>query len=133
MNRKIVIGNKVAKLMKKLGRKIEKLPQPIHLIAVCTGGITLAQELKKYFDKKGIISETYKVWTDTINHKCYLRKTDFKKENYTGSAVIIEDVVWRGHHLPPIKKMLRKMDSKKKFYVAALFDCGQLCDFSVFP
>ena len=131
--RKVVIGDKVKRLIVKLAKKIEHLPQPIHLIAVCSGGISLTEALKKYFDKKEITCETYNVWTDTINQKCYLRKTDFKKRNYTGSAVIVEDVVWRGHHLPPIKRMLRKMNPNKKFYVVALFDCGQLCDFSVYP
>src|SRR3989344_4546105 len=106
---KVVIGPKVLKLIEKLGKKMEKLPQPIHLLAVCSGGITLTEELKKYFDKRGIKSEIYKVWTVTINQECHLRQTDFKKANYKGSAVIVEDVVWRGHHLPPIKEMLRKM------------------------
>ena len=133
IKRKVIVGPKVLKLIDKLGKKMNKLPQPIHLLAVCTGGIPLTLELKKYFDREGIKSEIYRVWTDTVNEKCYLRETDFKKNKYIGSAVIVEDVVWRGHHLPPIKSMLRKINPKKKFYVAALFDCGKLCDFSVYP
>lgn len=133
IKKNVVVGPKVLGLIKKLARKMEKLPQPIHLLAVCSGGITLTEELKKYFDSKGIKSDIYKVWTDTVNQKCYLKETDFTKEKYIGTAVIVEDVVWRGHHLPPIKKMLLKMNKKKKYYIVALFDCGRICDFSIYP
>lgn len=59
-------------------------------------------------------------------------KTDFKKRNYRGSAVIVEDVIWTGGSIPPIKRMLRKLNPHKRPFVISLLDCNRKADFSVF-
>jgi hypoxanthine phosphoribosyltransferase len=130
---KVIVGEKISKLIKRLASKVQDLPQPINLLAVCSGGVALTKEMHKCLKKNKVESKVYYVWTNTINGKCYLRSTDFKKKNYLGTVVIVEDVVWRGHHLPPIKRYVKKLDKKKKHYVAALIDCGKKCDFSIYP
>lgn len=92
----------------------------------------MAKTITSYLKKEGIQAEYYEVWTNIINGKSELWKTNFTKENYTGTAVIIEDVIWKGRQLPPIKKMLKKMNFHKKIYLASLLDCNNKADFSVF-
>ncbi|MFC2134083.1 hypothetical protein ACFLTH_05645 [Bacteroidota bacterium] len=82
--------------------------------------------------KQGIKSEYYEIWTNVIKGKSEIWKTNFNEKNYLGTAVIVEDVVWKGSHLPPIKKMLKKMNSHKKFFVVSLLDCNNKADFSIF-
>lgn len=119
-------------IIEELAQKLVHLKQPIHLLAVCSGGTTVAKTIISYLKKQGIETDYYEVWTNIINGKSELWKTNFIKANYTGTAVIIEDVIWRGRQLPPIKKMLKKMNSRKKFYLASLLDCNNKADFSVF-
>lgn len=124
---------RVKKFIEQLASKIIHLKQPIHLLAVCTGGITLAKVILSYLRKHKIKSEYYEIWTKTISVKGDRKicKTNFTKDKYKGTAVIVEDVIWRGGALPPIKKMLRKMDSRKRFYIIALLDCNRKADFSI--
>jgi hypoxanthine-guanine phosphoribosyltransferase len=119
-------------IIEELAQKLIHLEQPIHLLAICSGGTMVAKIITSYLSEKGIEAEYYEVWTNIINGKSELWKTNFTKENYTGTAVIIEDVIWKGRQLPPIKKMLKKMNSRKKFYLASLLDCNNKADFSVF-
>lgn len=119
-------------IIEELAQKLIYLEQPIHLLAVCSGGTTVAKAINSYLKKQKINVEHYEVWTNIINGKSKLWKTNFTKENYTGTAVIIEDVIWKGRQLPPIKKMLKIMNSHKKFYLASLLDCNKKADFSVF-
>jgi len=119
-------------IIEELAKKLINLKQPIHLLAVCSGGTTVAKTITSYLKKQGIKAEYYAVWTNIINGKSELWKTNFAKDDYTGTVVIIEDVIWKGRQLPPIKKMLKKMNSRKKFYLASLLDCNNKADFSVF-
>lgn len=120
------------KIIEELAKNLIHLKQPIHLLAVCSGGTTVAKTITSYLKKKGIEAEYFEVWTNIINGKSELWKTNFTKDNYTGTAVIIEDVIWKGRQLPPIKKMLKKMNPRKKFYLASLLDCNNKANFSVF-
>ena len=104
----------------------------MHLVAVCSGGRTLAKIMSASLKRKRIKTGYYEVWTNMVNGRSRLWKTDFTKGDYTGTAVIVEDVVWSGRQLPPIKRMLRIMDPKKKFYIASLFDCNHKADFAVY-
>lgn len=119
-------------IIEELAQKLIHLKQPIHLLAVCSGGTTVAKTITSYLKKQGVDAEYYEVWTNIINGKSELWKTNFTKYNYTGTAVIIEDVIWKGRQLPPILKMLKKMNFQKKFYLASLLDCNNKADFSVF-
>lgn len=123
---------KTKKIIEKLTKNLFFLEEPIHLLAICTGGITLAKMMRSFLKEKGIRAEYYEIWTDIINKKAEITKTNFSKSRYKGTAVIIEDVIWHGTHLPPIKKMLKKMNPRKKFYIVALLDCNKKADFSVF-
>lgn len=119
-------------LIRDLGSKIEHLDQPIHLLAVCSGGMTLAKTINKYLKKKKVNSKYFEVWTNIINGKKKIWKTDFTKEHYCGTAVIVEDVIWKGSALPPIKKMLKEMKPRKKVFVISLLDCNKKADYSIF-
>jgi len=119
-------------IIDKLGAKLVNIPQPVHLLAICTGGITVAKMLTAYLRKKKIKVAYYEVWTNVIKGKSYIWKTNFKKKDYIGSAVIVDDVIWHGTHLPSIKKYLKKLDSSKKIYIASLLDCNHKSDFAVF-
>lgn len=120
------------KLIEELSDSLFILEEPINLLAVCTGGITLAKIIHSYLKSKGIKSFYFEVWTNTVHGKRSIWKTNFKKKDYPGSAVIVEDVIWKGASIPPIKNMLKKLNPRKKPYVIALFDCNKKTDFSVF-
>jgi len=119
-------------IIDKLGTKLVSLPQPIHLLAICTGGITVAKMLAAYLRRKKIKASYYEVWTNLIKGKSYIWKTNFNKEDYIGSAVIVDDVIWHRTHLPSIKKYLKKLNSRKRIYIASLLDCNHKSDFAVF-
>jgi len=123
---------KVKKFIEQLAQKIIHLPQPVHLLAVCSGGMVLAKIIHLYLKKKKIKADYYEIWTNILKGKKEIWKTTFTKNNYNGTAVIVEDVIWQGSALPPIKKMLKKMDPKKKIYTIALLDCNRKADFSIF-
>jgi hypoxanthine phosphoribosyltransferase len=129
---KILCKKSTRKIIEKLGPSIAGLEQPIYLLAVCTGGRVVAKIIYAYLKKKGLDCGYYEVWTNTMRGKRVLWKSEFKKEKYQGSAVIMDDVIWSGGALPPIKKMLRKLNPHKRPYVASLLDCGRKADFSVF-
>jgi len=126
------MNNKTKQIILKLSNKLYFLEQPIHLLAVCTGGTKIAKMIKTDLNKKNIKSNVFGMWTDIINGKRYLRKTNFFKSDYTGTAIIIEDVIWEGTAIPCIKKYLKKINNKKKFYIAALFDINKKADFAVY-
>lgn len=119
------------KLITSLADQCKHLPQPIHLLAMCSGGTTVAKTMNKVLRSKGVKSNYFEVWTNTINGKRSIWKTDFKKSDYKGTAIIVEDVIWKGGALPPTKRMLKDM-KKQKVYVASLLDCNLKADFSVF-
>lgn len=119
-------------LIEDLGKKITHLEQPIHLIAVCSGGMTLAKTINKYLRSKNVDSKYFEVWTNIINGKKHIWKTTFLNKDYLGTAVIVEDVIWKGSALPPIKKMLKKIEPRKKIFVISLLDCNKKADFSIF-
>jgi len=124
----------IKRIIEQLASKIVHLKQPIHLLAVCTGGIMLAKTICLYLKKRNIKVDYYEIWTKTLSvkGKREICKTDFTKKDYNGTAVIVEDVIWRGGALPPIKKMLKKMNPKKQFYIIALLDCNHKADFAIF-
>jgi hypoxanthine phosphoribosyltransferase len=115
-----------------LAKKLMALKQPIHILAICSGGKVVANEVVLYLKQKKIEAICYEVWTNSMNGKCTVRKSEFKSKDWIGTAVIIDDVIWSGHQIMPVKKMLKKMNPKKKFYVTALLDCNRKADFSVY-
>jgi hypoxanthine-guanine phosphoribosyltransferase len=130
---KYQLGQKIEQLIANLSTQIEGLPQPIHLIAIFSGGLPVAKEIRKCLNSKKIKNKLFTAYFDTVGLKCLLKKTDFGTSDYIGTAVIVEDVIWTGHHLPPIKRYLKRLNPHKKYYIAALFDCSDKADFSVFP
>ena len=123
--------SKTEKIISKLALQVMYVNQPIHLLAVCSGGTTVAQNMHRFLNAKGIRSSVFEVWINVVNGKRTLWKTTFKKSDYTGTAIIVEDVIWGGNSIPPIKKMLHDM-KRKRVYVASLLDCNNKADFSVF-
>jgi len=120
------------KLINKLGNQMLKLQQPIQLLAICSGGRIVAQELHKYFIKNKINPNYYEVWTNIVNGKSSIWKTDFPNKAYEGTAIIVEDVIWSGTQLPPVIEMLKKHNPEKKFFIASLLDCNKKADFFVY-
>ncbi len=96
--------NKTKKLIEQLAKKVVHLNPPIHLLAICSGGITLAKGIQLYLEKKKIPTNYYEIWADVIDGKRKVGKMNFTKRDYKGTAVIVEDVIWRGAILPPVKK-----------------------------
>lgn len=123
---------KTKQIIQTLAKKLLTLEQPIHILAICAGGRTVANEVIAYLKKRKIKAKCYEIWTDIINGKCTLRKSEFKSKDWNGTVVIIDDVIWEGHHIIPVKKMLKEMNPKKKFYIAALLDCNKKADFSIY-
>jgi len=119
------------KLINKLAKKVDKLKQPIHVIAVCSGGRTVGKYITKYLNSQGINASYFEVWTNIVNGKATIWKTDFKKEHYTGTALIAEDVIWKGTSVKAVKEMLQDM-KKEKTYLAVLLDFNNKADFSIF-
>ena len=66
------------KLITSLADQCKHLPQPIHLLAMCSGGTTVAKTMNKILRSKGVKSNYFEVWTNTINGKRSIWKTDFK-------------------------------------------------------
>ena len=123
--------NNTRKIIISLASKIIKLPQPIHLLAVCSGGKTIALNVYKFLKSKNISVNHFEMWTNTVNGKRTFWKTNFTKNDYKGTAVIVEDVIWKGGAIPPIKKKLKEMNSRKP-YVISILDMNKKADFSVF-
>jgi len=124
--------NTTKKIIEKLAQKISHLEPPIHLLAVCTGGTMVAKIINSYLRKNGVNSKYYEIWTNIICGKKEIWKTNFSKSDYIGTVVIVEDVIWQGSALPPIKKLLRTMNPKKKVYTVSLLDCNKKADYSIF-
>lgn len=125
------MGSRIIKLISQLSKKVSNLPQPIHILAICSGGRTVGQYIYKYLKSKKINVSYFEVWTNIIDKKAEILKTNFKKKDYKGTVLIVEDVVWKGTSLMAVKKMLRLM-SKKRFYTAVLLDFNHKADFSIF-
>lgn len=122
---------KIDKLINQLAQNVVNLKPPIHIIAICSGGKTVGKQIAKYLDKKGIKNSYHEVWTNIINGKANIWKSDFKREDYIGTVLIAEDVIWKGTSVKAAKKMLYSM-KRKKIYTAVLLDCNKKADFSVF-
>ena len=122
---------KAIKLMDELAHKCIQLTEPIHVIAIVTGGRVVGKNIVRYLRSKGKQVDYFEVQINVTKGKASIWKTDFKKKNYTGTALLAEDVVWQGKSLKAAKRMLRNM-SRKKFYTAVLLDFNKLADFSIF-
>lgn len=120
------------KIIEQLAKPISKLPEPIHLIAICSGGRGVAKVLKTALTKKRIKVNTFETWVDSVKGRGRVFKNNFQIKDYIGTAVIIDDVVWAGHLLDPVKVMVKKMNPNKKFYTAVILDCNNKADFAVF-
>lgn len=123
--------SRIVKITNQLAKKVSNLPQPIHILAICSGGRTVGQNIYKFLKSKRINASYFEVWTNIIGGRASILKTNFKKKDYRGTVLIVEDVVWKGTSLMAVKKMLRSM-SKKKFYTAVLLDFNHKADFSIF-
>ena len=122
---------KITKLIHQLAKQVINLPQPIHILAICSGGRTVGKYIYKYLKDKRINASYFEVWTNIIGKRASILKTNFKKKDYKGTVLIVEDVIWKGTSLMAVKKMIRSM-SKKKFYIPVLLDFNHRADFSVF-
>lgn len=118
-------------MIDKLAVKVSHLPQPIHVIAVCTGGKSVGKQITQFLKKKKINTSYFEVWTNIVDGKATIWKSDFKKKDYTGTALLAEDVIWKGRSVNAAKKMLNKM-KRKKVYTAVLLDCNNKADFSIY-
>ena len=118
-------------LINQLAKKVSHLEQPIHVLAVCSGGKTVGKQITRYLKQKGIKSSYFEVWTNIIGGKATIWKNDFKKSDYTGTALIAEDVIWQGKSVNATKKMLKRMKNKK-VYTAVILDCNHKADFTIF-
>ncbi len=116
----------------KLADKIPDFKGPVHILAVCTGGLALSKIVTESLKKRGIKASCFEIWTNIIDGIRTIERTNFKKSDYTGTAIIVDDVIWAGTVLPPIKKMLKGYNNKKKIYVAALLDCCNKADFALY-
>ena len=125
------MNSKTEKLINQLARKVVHLKQPIHVLAVCSGGKTVGKQITKYLKQKRIKVSYFEIWTNIINGKATVWKSSFKKSNYIGTVLIAEDVIWNGRSVNATKKMLRKMKSKK-VYTAVILDCNHKADFAIF-
>lgn len=123
--------NRIIKLINLLAKKVAHLPEPIHILAICSGGRTVGRHIYKYLKNKKIDVSYFEVWTNIIGKKATILKTNFRKKDYKGTVLIVEDVVWRGTSLTAVRKMVSSM-KKKKFYTAVLLDFNRKSDFSVF-
>src|SRR3989344_2939083 len=103
------MDNSIKKIIAKLGKKLQHLKQPIQILAICSGGKVVGQNLHSYLLEKNIQSK-----------------------DFEGTAVIVEDVIWNGTQLPPVKQLLHNCNPHKKFYIASLLDVNKKADFSVF-
>lgn len=119
------------KIINSLARQVVDLPQPIHILAVCSGGKTVGKQIAKYLKTKKIKATYSEVWTNIIDAKATIWKCDFKKKDYIGTALLAEDVIWNGRSVNAARKMLRNI-KKKKVYTAAILDCNHKADFAVF-
>lgn len=121
----------IYKLIDRLAAKIMHLKPPLHIIAVCSGGKAVGKEITRFLKSRGIDATYFEVWTNIIDGQATIWKSDFKKQNYVGTALIAEDVIWKGTSVNAVKKMLQTM-KKKKVYTAVLLDCNNKADFSIF-
>jgi hypoxanthine phosphoribosyltransferase len=122
---------RIPKLMDELAKKCQKLPEPIHVIAVCSGGRTVGLHISKYLKKKSLRVDYFEAWTNIVNNKAKISITNFTKKDYVGTVLIAEDVVWKGTSVKAVRAMLNKM-KKKKTYLAVLLDMNKKADFSIF-
>ena len=117
--------------MSQLGRQVAHLEEPIHILAVCSGGKTVGKEIAKYLKQTGIKASYFEVWTNIVGGKATIWKSDFKKSDYVGTALITEDVIWKGTSVETARKMLKKMKNKK-VYIAVILDFNHKADFAIF-
>lgn len=118
-------------LLARLAQKCTGLKEPIHVLAVCSGGRTVGKYIKRFFRLRGIKSSYHEVWTNIVGGQARVWKTDFKKRDYIGTALVVEDVIWFGRSVNATKKMLNQM-KRQKVFTAVLLDFNKKADFSIF-
>jgi hypoxanthine-guanine phosphoribosyltransferase len=123
--------SKTEEIINQLARQVIYLKQPIHILAICSGGKTVGEQINKYLRQKGFISSCFEVWTNIIKGKSTVWKSNFSKSDYTGTALIVEDVIWKGSAVKATRAMLRKMKNKR-CYTASILDCNHKANFAVF-
>jgi hypothetical protein len=123
---------RTVRLVERLARQVARLPPPIHLLWVWSGGQSVTRLMARHLRTRGIPTRTFYVRNRCENGHCELRDTDFRAKDYTGTAVIVEDAIWTGKNIPPIRQRLRAIRPGRKVYVAALLDYNKRADFSVF-
>ncbi len=125
------MNTKTEKIINSLAKQVVHLEQPIHVLAVCSGGKTIGKQITKFLKKKNIKTSYFEVWTNIVDGKASIWKSDFKKSDYIGTALVAEDVIWNGRSVNATKKMLWGM-KRKKVYTAVILDCNHKADFAVF-
>ena len=123
--------SRIPTMIEELAKKCLELPQPIHVIAVCSGGRTVGSHIYKYFTRHNVKANYFEAWIDIKDGKGLVRSTDFEKEDYIGTVLIAEDVIWSGTAVTAVRKMLSKI-KRKKTYLAVLLDMNKKADFSIF-
>ena len=129
--RDIYMTPKTQKIINQLARQVVHLSQPIQVLAICSGGKIVGKQINKFLKNKKIKSSYFEVWTNIIDGKATIWKTDFKKKDYIGTILLAEDVIWSGRSVNAAKRMLQEI-KKKKVYTAGILDCNHKADFAVF-
>lgn len=122
---------KTERIINNLAKQVVGLPEPIHVLAICSGGKTVGKQIVKYLKSKKIKTTYSEVWTNFIDGKATVWKCNFEKKDYVGTALLAEDVIWNGRSVNAARKMLKNMKSKK-VYTAVILDCNHKADFAVF-
>lgn len=122
---------KAQKIINQLAKKVIGLQEPIHILAICSGGKTVGKYIAEYLKRKGVKVTRHEIWVNIVNGKAKIWKTDFRKLDYRGTALIVEDVIWKGTSVIAVKKILQGM-KRKRVYTAVLLDYNHKADFSVF-
>src|SRR3989338_1410900 len=79
------MDNSIKKIIAKLGKKLQQLKQPIQILAICSGGKVVGQNLHSYLLEKNIQSNYFEIWTNMVNGKSSIWKTDFPTKDYEGN------------------------------------------------
>lgn len=123
--------DKTEQILNKLAKQAVHLPQPIHVLAICSGGKTVGKQIYKFLRNKKIKASYHEVWTNIVDGKATVWKSTFNKKDYKGTALLAEDVIWNGRSVNAAKKMLKQMKARR-VYTAVILDCNHKADFAVF-
>jgi hypothetical protein len=124
------VAIKKSEIIKELALQLINLPQPIHLLAVASGGIGVGEGILKFFNKEKIESDYFEVKLNKLDGISRVGEIGFKVKNYSGTIVLVEDAINSGGGTFLIKEELKKL-SDKKVYVAAMIDWQGRADFAV--